>query len=67
MGYSLVVHVDQPLSDVSVIGKRGPQMEKQTYESQPICIDIRLHKLVDITFHHPLQYHYKSIHGHRHT
>ena len=34
---------------------------RETYKSQPIRVGIRLHELVDITFHHPLRYNHEPI------
>lgn len=75
MDYSLVMHVDQPPSDFN---KLQPSLDPQrqqnarklgnkTYKSQPIRIDMRFRKLLNVTFHHPLRYHHKSILCHRHT
>ena len=34
---------------------------RETYKSQQIRVGIRLHELVDITFHHPLRYNHEPI------
>ena len=46
---------------------RSLNKEKKTYKSQPIRLGVRLHKLVDVTFHHPFRYHYEAILGHGHA